>query len=84
MGVAALICWFITALAGLYLVAVWLIENDVGEQGTVASRLPGPVILAHVLLALTGLSSGWSICCPAPPRGGGRPWGSSRSSPRWA
>ena len=55
MGVAALICWFITALAGLYLVAVWLIENDVGEQGTVASRLPGPVILAHVLLALTGL-----------------------------
>ena len=55
MGVAALTCWFITALAGLYLVAVWLIENDVGEQGTVASRLPGPVILAHVLLALTGL-----------------------------
>jgi hypothetical protein len=55
VGLAALICWFITALAGLYLVAVWLIENDVGEQGTVASRLPGPVILAHVLLALTGL-----------------------------
>ena len=55
MGVAALICWVITALAGLYVVAVWLIENDVGEQGTVASRLPGPVILAHVLLALTGL-----------------------------
>jgi len=55
MGLAALICWFITALAGLYLVAVWLIENDVSEQGTVASRLPGPVILAHVLLALTGL-----------------------------
>jgi hypothetical protein len=55
MGVAALICWFITALAGLYLVAVWLIENDVSEKGTVASRLPGPVILAHVLLALTGL-----------------------------
>jgi hypothetical protein len=55
MGVAALICWFVTALAGLYLVAVWLIENDVSEPGTVASRLPGPVILGHVLLALTGL-----------------------------
>jgi cytochrome b subunit of formate dehydrogenase len=55
MGVAALICWFVTALAGLYLVAVWLIENYVSEQGTVASRLPGPVILAHVLLAVTGL-----------------------------
>jgi hypothetical protein len=50
-----LICWFVTALAGLYLVAVWLIENDVTERGTVASRLPGPVILTHVLLALTGL-----------------------------
>jgi hypothetical protein len=36
-------------------VAVWLIENDVSEQSTVASRLPGPVILTHVLLALTGL-----------------------------
>jgi hypothetical protein len=55
MGVAALICWFVTALAGLYLVAVWLIENDVSEPGIVASRLPGPVILGHVLLALTGL-----------------------------
>jgi predicted transporter len=55
MGAAALICRSVTALAGLYLVAVWLIENDVSEQGTVASRLPGPVILTHVLLALTGL-----------------------------
>jgi hypothetical protein len=55
MGVAALITWFVTVLAGLYLVAVWLIENDVSEQGTIASRLPGPVVLAHVLLALTGL-----------------------------
>jgi hypothetical protein len=55
MGVAALICWFITALAGLYLVAVWLIENDVGERGTVANRLPGAVILAHVVLAVSGL-----------------------------
>jgi hypothetical protein len=55
MGVAALISWFVTAFVGLYLVAVWLIENDVSQQGTVRSRLPGPVILGHVLLALTGL-----------------------------
>ena len=55
MGVAALISWFVTAFVGLYLLAVWLIENDVTERGTVASRLPGPVILTHVLLALTGL-----------------------------
>ena len=56
MGFAALISWFVTALVGLYLVAVWLIENDVTQQGGIASRLPGPVILGHVLLALTGLA----------------------------
>jgi len=55
MGVAALISWFITAFVGLYLLAVWLIENDVSQQGAARSRLPGPVILGHVLLALTGL-----------------------------
>ena len=55
MGVAALICWFVTAFVGLYLLAVWLIENDVSQQGAARSRLPGPVILGHVLLALTGL-----------------------------
>ena len=40
MGVAALISWFVTAFVGLYLLAVWLIENDV-TQGAVRSRLPG-------------------------------------------
>src|SRR5499427_2008914 len=55
MGAAALISWLVTAFVGLYLVAVWLIENDVTRRGATASRLPGPVILGHVLLALTGL-----------------------------
>jgi len=56
MGLAALISWFVTAFVGLYLLAVWLIENDVTRRGAAASRLPGPVILGHVLLALTGLA----------------------------
>ena len=55
MGLAALISWLVTAFVGLYLLAVWLIENDVTHKGAVASRLPGPVILGHVMLALTGL-----------------------------
>jgi hypothetical protein len=55
MGVAALISWLVTALFGLYLLAVWLIENDVTQRGAAASRLPAPVIFGHVLLALTGL-----------------------------
>jgi len=55
MGVAALISWLVTALFGLYLLAVWLIENDVTHRQATASRLPAPVILGHVGLALTGL-----------------------------
>jgi hypothetical protein len=54
MGVAALISWLVTAFVGLYLLAVWLIENDLTHRGA-ASRLPGPVILGHVLLVLAGL-----------------------------
>jgi hypothetical protein len=56
MGVAALISWLVTAFVGLYLVAVWLIENDVTEPGATASRLHGLVVLGHVLLALAGLT----------------------------
>jgi len=55
MGVAALISWLVTAFFGLYLLAVWLIENDVTHRGAAASRLPAPIILGHVLLALTGM-----------------------------
>jgi predicted transporter len=55
MGVAALISWLVTAFFGLYLLAVWLIENDVTHRGATASRLPAPVIFGHVLLALGGL-----------------------------
>ena len=55
MRFVALIVWFITALWGLYMLAVWLIENDATRKGTAASRLPLPVILAHVSFAVTGL-----------------------------
>lgn len=55
MGFVALIAWFITALGGLYMLAVWLIENDATNQGS-ASRLPLPVILTHMGLAVTGLA----------------------------
>ncbi len=54
MRFVALIVWFVTALWGLYMLAVWLIENDATRQGNSASRLPLPVILGHVTLAVTG------------------------------
>jgi hypothetical protein len=56
MGYIALIAWFITALGGLYMLVVWLIENDATDQRHSASRLPLPVIVGHVSLALTGLA----------------------------
>jgi len=55
MRFVALIVWFVTALWGLYMLAVWLIENDATRKGNAASRLPLPVVLAHVMFAVTGL-----------------------------
>jgi hypothetical protein len=55
VGVAALITWFGAILAGLYMLAVWLIENDVTSRHAAPSQLPVPVIAAHLFLAVTGL-----------------------------
>jgi hypothetical protein len=53
MGFAALVTWFVAILAGLYMLAVWLIEKDVATP----SRLPAAVIITHVLLAATGFAT---------------------------
>jgi hypothetical protein len=55
MAVFALITWIVTALAGLYLLAIWLIEYDPDFQRAAATRLPVPVVSSHVLLAVGGL-----------------------------
>jgi hypothetical protein len=55
MRFIALLVWFVTALWGLYMLAVWLIENDATDQRNKASRLPLPVIAAHMTLAVSGL-----------------------------
>jgi hypothetical protein len=51
----ALGTWVITALGGLFLLAIWLIEYDPDFQTAAATRLPIPVISSHVLLAVGGL-----------------------------
>ena len=56
MGFATVITWFATVLMGLFMLAVWLIENDVTGQDVAPSRLPVPVIFAHLLLAASGLT----------------------------
>jgi hypothetical protein len=55
MGIIALIAWLTTAGAGLYLLAVWLIEYDRDFQRAAATRLPIPVLGGHALLAVAGL-----------------------------
>ena len=57
MPVLALIAWSITAIAGLYLLAIWLIEYDPDFQDAAATRLPVPVVCGHVLFAVGGLGS---------------------------
>ena len=55
MSVVALFTWMVTILAGLILLIIWIIEYDREFQRAAATRLPVPVISAHVLLAGGGL-----------------------------
>jgi hypothetical protein len=55
MSVFALVTWAITVLAGLFLLAIWLIEYDPDFQRAAATRLPVPVISSHAVLAVCGL-----------------------------
>jgi hypothetical protein len=57
MADLALALWSATALAGLFLLAIWLIEYDPDFQYATASRLPVLVITGHVLFAVVGLLS---------------------------
>jgi hypothetical protein len=52
MTLAALITWFAAVVAGLCLLAIWLIEYDKSDA---ESHLPRTVISAHALLAVGGL-----------------------------
>src|SRR5215475_12697925 len=55
VGFAALITWFAAVLAGLYMLTVWLIENDVTGRHAARSQLRVPVIFTHLTLAVSGL-----------------------------
>jgi len=56
VGIAALITWSAAVLAGLYMFAVWLIENDVIDRHPAAGQVRPLVIFTHLLLAATGLT----------------------------
>jgi hypothetical protein len=54
---AALITWFAAVLLGLFMLAVWLIENDVTDRVVAPSRLPVVIVFAHLSLAAAGLAT---------------------------
>lgn len=56
MSVIALVTGITAAIGGLVLLAIWLIEYDPEYQSAAATRLPVPIISAHVLLAVTALT----------------------------
>lgn len=60
MAGLALIAWIATAVAGVYLLAIWLIEYDPGFRLAAGTRLPIPVMGGHILFAVAGLVS-WVI-----------------------
>ncbi len=55
MSTIAGITWLAAVLAGLLMLAIWLIELDRDYQRRAATRLPVPVLSAHALLGLGGL-----------------------------
>jgi hypothetical protein len=54
VGFVVLITWFVAVLLGLFMLAVWLIENDVTDWSVAPSRLPVLVVFAHMVLAAAG------------------------------
>jgi len=55
MVFVALISWIMTVCAGLYLLAIWLIEYDISAPGGAVSKLPRTLISGHGVLASSGL-----------------------------
>ena len=55
MAVAALVAWLLTAGLGLYMFAIWLIEDDGSIDGKSYRRLRAPVVFSHAGLAVIGL-----------------------------
>jgi len=56
MKEAALAAWLLTAGLGLYMFAIWLIEDDGSEERKSYRRLRAPVVFGHAGFAVTGLA----------------------------
>jgi hypothetical protein len=53
---AVLVIWCLTAIAGSYLLAVWLAHGGLRQQATRITVFPATLIFSHPLLGLAGLA----------------------------
>jgi manganese efflux pump family protein len=55
LRLAALAAWIVTAAAGSWLIAGWLVHGGLRQRGTRVAGVPRAVVIGHFGLALTGL-----------------------------
>ncbi|MBG0830862.1 hypothetical protein HS041_24180 [Planomonospora sp. ID67723] len=55
MGLVAIVTWLITAMAGIYLLYLWLSGGGLQQQSTKVTRFPAGLVFAHPLLAVSAL-----------------------------
>ncbi|GAA4227256.1 hypothetical protein GCM10023075_29710 [Streptosporangium album] len=55
MGLVAIVTWLITAMAGIYLLYLWLSGGGLRQQRTKVTRFPAVLVFAHPGLAVSAL-----------------------------
>ncbi|WP_433173782.1 hypothetical protein [Actinoallomurus sp. CA-150999] len=57
MGIAALVMWILAAVAGTYLLIIWLANGGLRQQATKITRFPAVLVLGHPALAVVALAT---------------------------
>lgn len=60
MEIAALVMWIVAAIAGTYLLCVWLASGGLRQQATKITRFPVVLVVGHPALAVIALAT-WIV-----------------------
>lgn len=60
MEIAALVMWIVAAIAGTYLLCVWLANGGLRQQATKITRFPVVLVVGHPALAVIALAT-WIV-----------------------
>ena len=72
MEIAALAMWIVTAIAGSYLLVIWLRAGGLRQQATKITRFPVALVVGHPALAVLALAAWVAFLWTAR---GGYAWG---------